>query len=59
MPSYDFRCSSSGAVFEVRYSISEKLNAWAQQSGYAGMALGDTAADGGVERLATGAACRV
>lgn len=56
MPTYDYRCSASGAVFEARHGMSEELHTWAELCAILGQELGSTPADTPVERLATGGA---
>jgi hypothetical protein len=56
MPSYDYRCSATGDVFEVRHGINDKLHTWAELCDKLQMALGKTAAQTPIERLATGGA---
>lgn len=54
MPTYDYRCPANGAVVEVQHRISEQLGTWGELCEHAGMAMGNTAADAPVEKLATG-----
>lgn len=56
MPTYDYRCSASGAVYEVRHAMSEELRTWAELCASTGQPLGSTPADSPVERLANGGA---
>lgn len=54
MPTYDYRCPANGSVIEVQHRISEQLKTWGELCERTGLALGSTAADAAVERLATG-----
>ncbi|MEH6469798.1 MAG: zinc ribbon domain-containing protein [Halopseudomonas sp.] len=56
MPTYDYRCSTTGDVFEVRHSMSTEIQIWSELCHCIGRELGTTPADSLVERLATGGA---
>ncbi len=54
MPTYDYRCSATGEVVEVRHSMSEVVQTWGQVCDLAGIEPGDVALDTAVEKLITG-----
>lgn len=56
MPSYDYRCSHTGDVFEARHGINEKLQTWSELCDNLGITLGSTPALAPLERLASGGA---
>jgi len=54
MPTYDYRLSSTGDVYEVRHRMSESASVWGELCQLSGLEPGDTSPDTPVERLATG-----
>lgn len=54
MPTYDYRCTASGEVVEVRHAMSATLTSWGELCAAAGIDPGATPAESPVERLATG-----
>jgi len=54
MPTYDYRCEDTGAVFEVNHSMSTVLTNWAELCEAAGIEPGEVPMDSTVTRLATG-----
>ncbi len=54
MPTYDYRCPANGVVVEVQHRISECLDTWGELCERVGIAIGNTAVDAPVEKLATG-----
>ncbi len=54
MPTYDYRCTITGQVFEARHGINDKLHSWGELCASIGMEIGSTAPDSPIERLATG-----
>jgi len=54
MPTYDYRCSATGDVYEVRHRISESISTWAELCALTGADAGAIAPDTPVEKLATG-----
>jgi hypothetical protein len=56
MPTYDYRCSASGAVYEVRHAMSAEIHTWGELCEITGQAQGSIPAESPVERLATGGA---
>lgn len=54
MPTYDYRCSATGEVYEVRHRISEAVHTWAELCQLTGIAPGDRDPATPVEKLATG-----
>tara|TARA_R110002167_G_scaffold8292_5_gene38461 strand:+ start:7396 stop:7665 length:270 start_codon:yes stop_codon:yes gene_type:complete len=56
MPTYDYRCSTTGAVYEARHAMSMEIQTWAELCACTGLEPGSTPADGPVERLANGGA---
>ena len=54
MPTYDYRCNATGAVFEVKHRISEQLSTWGELCERTGIDPGETALESPVTRLATG-----
>lgn len=54
MPTYDYRSTATGQVYEARHGISQKLLTWGELCECAGIEPGDTPLDSPVERLATG-----
>ncbi|WP_421865600.1 zinc ribbon domain-containing protein [Motiliproteus sp.] len=56
MPTYDYRCSATGEVYEVRHGINEQLSSWAQLCERLGIDTGTIDPEAPVERLATGGA---
>lgn len=54
MPTYDYRCETSGRVLEVQHGMNEKLSTWAELCERAGIDPGDTPPDTPVTRLITG-----
>ena len=54
MPTYDYRCIDNGRVVEVNHRMHEVISTWGDLCERSGIAVGDTAADTPVQRLATG-----
>ncbi|MGH8550228.1 MAG: zinc ribbon domain-containing protein [Methylococcales bacterium] len=54
MPTYDYRCNTTGEVFEVKHRMSEVLSTWGESCEHAGIDPGELAPDSPVTRLATG-----
>ena len=54
MPSYDYRCETTGEVVEVRHRMSEQVRTWGELCALAGMDAGTTPADAPVSKLITG-----
>lgn len=54
MPTYDYRCNETGAVFEVKHRMNEHLSTWGELCGRAGLEPGDVSLESPVTRLATG-----
>ena len=54
MPTYDYRCTANGEVFEVRHGMQERLKTWGELCATVGMAPGDVPEDAPVERLMRG-----
>ncbi len=54
MPTYDYRCTLTGEVFEVRHSMSETYRTWGELCQGMGLEPGAVPADTPVERLANG-----
>ncbi len=54
MPSYDYRCSVTGEVVEVRHGMNEVLKTWGEVCERAGIETGAAPADAPVEKLITG-----
>ncbi|MEH6813628.1 MAG: zinc ribbon domain-containing protein [Motiliproteus sp.] len=54
MPTYDYRCNTTGECYEVQHSMSEKLMTWGELCEAAGIEPGAVSLDSPVERLATG-----
>lgn len=54
MPTYDYRCVATGATFEVKHGMQERLTRWDELCARLEMPLGDVSPDSAVVRLATG-----
>jgi len=54
MPTYDYRCESTGQVVEASHRMSEQPRTWGELCALSGLAPGDVPADSPVTRLATG-----
>ncbi|MGR9107117.1 MAG: zinc ribbon domain-containing protein [Gammaproteobacteria bacterium] len=54
MPTYDYRCDTTGEVFEVKHRMQEVLKTWGELCERTGIDPGDVAPDSSVTRLATG-----
>jgi hypothetical protein len=54
MPTYDYRCTLTDQVVEVRHAMNEEVRTWGELCGCAELEPGDTPADTPVVRLATG-----
>ncbi len=54
MPTYDYRCSSTGEVVEVQHRMSEEMKTWGDVCEHTGREPGETAAGTPVEKLITG-----
>ena len=55
MPTYDYRCEANQKVYEVKHSISERLDTWGELCECAGFSTGGIAPDARVTRLISGA----
>ena len=55
MPTYDYRCETTGEIFEVKHPMSEKLTSWGELCEKADLPLGEVAADSPVTRVLTAA----
>ena len=55
MPTYDYRCEANQKVYEVKHSMSERLDTWGELCERAGFSAGGIALDTRVTRLITGA----
>ena len=53
MPVYDYRCETSGEIFEVRHPMAIKLSTWADLCDVGGFAPGETPANSPVSRVLT------
>lgn len=51
MPTYDYRCPSTGRTYEVRHAMARKATTWAELCELGGLDAGDTPPDAPVERL--------
>jgi hypothetical protein len=54
MPTYDYRCTTTGEVLEVKHRISESISTWAELCELAGEDMGDTPPETPVEKILTG-----
>jgi len=54
MPTYDYRCEADQKVYEVKHSISEKLETWGELCERAGLGTNGIAPDTKVTRLISG-----
>ena len=54
MPTYDYRCSASGRVVEVKHRMSESAATWGELCMLAGIDPGKTPLDTAVEKMITG-----
>ncbi len=54
MPTYDYRCSATGDVYEVRHAMSETIDSWGELCRALGVQPGATPLESPVERLANG-----
>ena len=55
MPTYDYRCEADQKVYEVKHSMSERLETWGELCERVGISTGDLAPDTKVTRLISGA----
>lgn len=53
MPTYDYRCSANGKVYEVRHRMADSLTTWKQLAEIGGFTDENIAADAAVERVLT------
>lgn len=53
MPTYDYRCESTGAIYEVRHPMAIKLHTWGDLCDISGVIPGDIPLDSPVTRLLT------
>ncbi|UTW03230.1 zinc ribbon domain-containing protein [Amphritea atlantica] len=51
MPTYDYRCDTTGAVIEVRHPMAIKISTWADLCDIGGLDAGTTPADAPVTKL--------
>lgn len=54
MPTYDYRCEANQRVYEVKHSISERLDTWGELCERAGFNTDGIAPDAKVTRLISG-----
>jgi hypothetical protein len=54
MPSYDYRCETTGEVVEVQHRMSEQVSTWGELCALTGMDTGATPVDVPVKKLITG-----
>lgn len=54
MPTYDYRCESTGKIVEVMHRMNDEIHTWGELCTKAGLEPGDTPTDSPVTRLATG-----
>ena len=51
MPTYDYRCEANQEVYEVKHSISERLDTWGELCERAGRSAGDTPSAAPVRKI--------
>lgn len=51
MPKYDYRCSATGAVVEVKHCMSDTMRTWGELCAKANIDPGDVPEEAPVERL--------
>lgn len=51
MPTYDYRCEANQQIYEVKHSMAERLETWAELCEAAGITLGDIPGDSKITRL--------
>ncbi|WP_296057031.1 zinc ribbon domain-containing protein [uncultured Amphritea sp.] len=51
MPTYDYRCETTGEVFEVRHPMALKISTWSDLCDIGGFDTGTTPADAPVTKL--------
>ncbi|MDH5545845.1 MAG: zinc ribbon domain-containing protein [Gammaproteobacteria bacterium] len=54
MPTYDYRCETTGEIFEVRHSMNESITTWSELCEISGREVGNVPGDSPVTKLATG-----
>ena len=54
MPTYDYRCEADQTIYEVKHSMSEKLETWQELCDKAGLNIGNIPPDSKVTRLISG-----
>ncbi|WP_026958323.1 hypothetical protein [Aliagarivorans taiwanensis] len=54
MPSYDYRCEANQQIYEVRHSMSERAQTWAELCELGGLALVGVDPNSKVTRLISG-----
>lgn len=55
MPTYDYRCEADQKVYEVKHSMSERLNTWGELCDRVGISTGEITPDTRVTRLISSA----
>lgn len=53
MPTYDYRCETTGDVFEVKHPMALKLSTWADLCDVGGFNQGTTPSDAPITKLLT------